>query len=73
MIAVGVGIAPMIHTLRAIFKHRERQLKSEREKAEQNECVSARSSLATSAHLKIKVNLLYGVVSVSIFRYSKFI
>ena len=67
MIAVGVGIAPMIHTLRAVFKHRERQLKSEREKAEQNDCASSRS---TSAHLKIKVNLLYGVVSVSIFRYS---
>ena len=32
MIAVGVGIAPMIHTLRAVFKHRERQLKTEREK-----------------------------------------
>lgn len=71
MIAVGVGIAPMIHTLRAVFKHRERQLKTEREKAGHNECVSANYSLATSSNLKIKVNLLYGVVSVNIFRYFK--
>lgn len=64
MIAVGVGIAPMIHTLRAIFKHRELQLKTSGDRAEHPQCFNSESSLVTSSDLKIKVNLLYGVVSV---------
>ena len=55
MIAVGVGIAPMIHTLRAIFKHRDRQLHRLQHDTD-----------STDHHrqmFRIQVKLLYGVVS----------
>ena len=54
MIAVGVGIAPMIHTLRAIFRHRDLQIKTEKNNSEDSQC--------NNGALKIKVKLLYGVV-----------
>lgn len=63
MIAVGVGIAPMIHTLRAIFKRHDRlanQLQSHA--IESVESPSAASIGANPQSLNIKVKLLYGVV-----------
>lgn len=54
MIAVGVGIAPMIHTLRAIFRHRDSQLQSAVKTDSLSPCQLSR---------KIRVKLLYGVVS----------
>lgn len=63
MIAVGVGIAPMIHTLRAIFKRHDRlanQLKSH--VVENVDSPSAASMATNPQYLKIKVKLLYGVV-----------
>jgi NAD(P)H-flavin reductase len=64
MIAVGVGIAPMIHTLRAIFRHRDRQIDLEKKSIETNENSSTDSS-SSSASTKIMVQLLYGVREVT--------
>lgn len=64
MIAVGVGIAPMIHTLRAIFRHRERQIDIEK-KAVKTDEISSTDSPTTSALTKITVQLLYGVREVT--------
>ena len=66
MLAVGVGIAPMIHTLRAIFRRHDRlsiQLKShiaQNTGSPDTACIS--SGLQ---NLNIKVKLLYGVVRVT--------
>ena len=63
MIAVGVGIAPMIHTLRAIFKRHDRlanQLKSHA--IEDIDSPTAASMATNPQSLNIKVKLLYGVV-----------
>jgi hypothetical protein len=63
MIAVGVGIAPMIHTLRAIFNRHDRlsnRLKSH--SIENIESPSAASMATNPQSLNIKVKLLYGVV-----------
>jgi hypothetical protein len=62
MIAVGVGIAPMIHTLRAIFRHRESQLRSAERADSPSPCQQSRN---------IRVKLLYGVVS-TVSDYSNF-
>ena len=64
MIAVGVGIAPMIHTLRAIFRHRDLQLMEERERAEREISESDSTCGQSSNQCKIKVKLLYGVVRI---------
>lgn len=61
MIAVGVGIAPMIHTLRAIFRHRDRQIDLEKKSIENSSTDSSPSSAST----KIMVQLLYGVREVT--------
>ena len=60
MIAVGVGIAPMIHTLRALFRHRDLQLRIEKNRSDQNGNNCGES--AAQAPLKVTVKLLYGVV-----------
>jgi NAD(P)H-flavin reductase len=64
MIAVGVGIAPMIHTLRAIFRHRDRQIDLEKKSIETNENSSTDSSPSFTS-TKIMVQLLYGVREVT--------
>jgi hypothetical protein len=63
MIAVGVGIAPMIHTLRAIFRHRDSQLRSIERADSPSPCQQSRN---------IRVKLLYGVVS-TVSDYSDFL
>lgn len=63
MIAVGVGIAPMIHTLRAIFRHRDSQLHSAQETDSPSPCRQSGN---------IRVKLLYGVVS-AVSDYSDFV
>lgn len=63
MIAVGVGIAPMIHTLRAIFRHRDSQLRSAQETDSPSPCRQSGN---------IRVKLLYGVVS-AVSDYSDFV
>lgn len=66
MLAVGVGIAPMIHTLRAIFRRHDRlstQLKSHTaQNIGSSDAACASSGLQ---YLNIKVKLLYGVVRVT--------
>jgi NAD(P)H-flavin reductase len=64
MIAVGVGIAPMIHTLRAIFRHRDRQIDLEKRSVETNEIGGTDSSISPSS-TKIMVQFLYGVRDVT--------
>lgn len=61
MIAVGVGIAPMIHTLRAIFKHRDQQLHELQHADNGSDSTDHRRQQS-----KVKVKLLYGVVSFAI-------
>ena len=65
MVAVGVGIAPMIHTLRAIFRRHDQlsnQLKPQT--AQNNESPDAAYAASDLQYLNIKVKLLYGVVRV---------
>jgi sulfite reductase alpha subunit-like flavoprotein len=52
MIAVGVGIAPMIHAMRAVFKERRRSLLEATQKGIASEDVVP----------DLKIKLLYGAV-----------
>ena len=63
MIAVGVGIAPMIHTLRAIFKRHDRLSNQQKSHAVENIDSPSAACVATNPQsLNTKVKLLYGVV-----------
>ena len=63
MIAVGVGIAPMIHTLRAIFRRQDRLSNQPKFHTEQViESPDVTGAASGLQFLNIKVKLLYGVV-----------
>jgi hypothetical protein len=60
----------MIHTLRAIFKHRDRQIDLEKKAVETNKInstdeINSTDSLTSLSSTKITVQLLYGVREVS--------
>ena len=57
MIAVGVGIAPMIHAMRAVFKERRRSLSEAPQKGMDTEDVIP----------DLKIKLLYGAVRLTLF------
>ena len=78
LIAVGVGIAPMIHTLRYIFKARDIQLnKNPANHSARSEVSQVSKELSTASNIfgintetpSVRIVLLYGVVSLSVHLY----
>ena len=63
MIAVGVGVAPMIQTLRGIFKAMDRQESSGAGPVVENQVSGGDEDEPTQCSIK-RIVLLYGVVSI---------